>query len=50
MIITIEVIPNIELEQLILRHGEHCMVFEPKELVDIIALRLTKANGIYYKL
>ncbi|MEP7198166.1 MAG: WYL domain-containing protein [Saprospiraceae bacterium] len=36
LIITIEVIPNVELEQVILRYGEHCKVLEPKELVDKI--------------
>jgi predicted DNA-binding transcriptional regulator YafY len=40
MIITIEVIPNIELEQLILRHGEHCMVLEPTKVKDRIKKKL----------
>jgi predicted DNA-binding transcriptional regulator YafY len=41
MIITIEVIPNIELEHLILRHGGHCRVLEPVNLIDRIKKKLS---------
>jgi len=40
MTITIEVIPNVELEQLILRYGENCKVLEPEELKTKIQQRL----------
>ncbi len=33
LIVTIEVIPNVELDQMILRYGDNCKVLEPKELV-----------------
>jgi predicted DNA-binding transcriptional regulator YafY len=41
--ITIEVIPNIELEQHILRYGENCKVLEPEELKLKIQERLNSA-------
>jgi predicted DNA-binding transcriptional regulator YafY len=41
--ITISVIPNIELEQLVLRHGENCQVLEPKHLRERIEDRLRQA-------
>ena len=46
-IVTIEVIPNFELEQLILRSGEKCKVLEPIELVSKIAKRLKLAGDNY---
>ena len=47
LIITIEVIPNIELEQLILRYGENCKVMEPKHLREKISSRLKDALSNY---
>jgi len=47
LIVTIEVIPNVELEQLILRHGEHCQVVEPVELRLKVFNRLKNALGKY---
>ncbi|WP_370089413.1 helix-turn-helix transcriptional regulator [Ekhidna sp.] len=38
--VRIEVIPNIELEQVILRYGEHCIVLEPESLRKKIANRI----------
>lgn len=46
--VTIEVIPNVELEQLILRYGENCRVLEPEGLKTIINQRLTNARNNYY--
>jgi len=40
--VTIEVIPNVELEQLILRYGENCKVLEPDYLRQQIQERLKK--------
>lgn len=40
LVITIEVIPNPELEHVILRHGEQCKVLEPVELKSKINNRL----------
>lgn len=45
--ITIEVIPNFELEQLILRYGEHCQVLEPSELRERIRSRLLTSAKNY---
>lgn len=47
LIVTIEVIPNVELEQLILRHGEHCHVVEPAELRVKVFNRLQNALEKY---
>lgn len=47
LIITIEVIPNVELEQLILRYGENCKVLEPEELMLKVNNRLGKALNLY---
>jgi predicted DNA-binding transcriptional regulator YafY len=47
LIVTIEVIPNVELEQLILRHGEHCHVLEPAELRAKVLNRLKNAKAKY---
>lgn len=47
LIITIQVIPNPELEHLILRHGENCNVLEPEELKQRIQGRLRGALGNY---
>lgn len=47
MIITIEVVPNFELEQLILHFGENCKVLEPVELKDKISSRLQRAGNHY---
>jgi predicted DNA-binding transcriptional regulator YafY len=47
MIISIEVIPNIELEQLILRHGEHCRVLEPELISNQIEKRIYKSLKLY---
>lgn len=47
LIVTIEVIPNFELEQLILRYGENCVVLEPVELKDKINSRLSAALNNY---
>jgi predicted DNA-binding transcriptional regulator YafY len=47
MIVTIEVIPNYELEQVLLRYGENCKVMEPSELRDKIATRLRAATDNY---
>ena len=45
--ITIEVIPNVELEQLILRYGENCMVLEPEELKIKLQKRLKDSLSNY---
>lgn len=45
--ITIEVIPNIELEQLILRYGENCRVLEPESLKDRMHNRLQDSISNY---
>jgi predicted DNA-binding transcriptional regulator YafY len=45
--ITIEVIPNVELEQLILRYGENCKVLEPDYLRQQIQERLKKSIQNY---
>jgi len=45
--ITIEVIPNVELEQLILRYGEHCKVLEPIELRKKIIDRISAIDLSY---
>lgn len=47
LIITIEVIPNLELEHLILRHGENCEVLGPEELRGRVQERLKKAVANY---
>jgi predicted DNA-binding transcriptional regulator YafY len=47
-IVTIEVIPNMELEHLILRFGEKCKVLEPIELVSKISERLKLASDSYH--
>jgi predicted DNA-binding transcriptional regulator YafY len=47
LIITIEVIPNVELEQLILRYGENCKVIEPEELKLKMRERLNDALKKY---
>lgn len=47
LIVTIEVIPNIELEHLILRHGENCKVLEPEELRVRVRERLKNAVASY---
>lgn len=47
MIVTIEVIPNPELEHLILRHGENCKVLEPEELRVRVQERLKNAVASY---
>lgn len=47
LIVTIEVIPNYELEQLILRYGENCIVLEPKELKEKILSRIDKSLSNY---
>ena len=45
--LTVEVIPNVELEQLILRYGENCQVLEPKQLRTRIQERLNEAAQNY---
>jgi predicted DNA-binding transcriptional regulator YafY len=45
--INIEVIPNVELEQLILRYGENCKVLEPEELNNKIQERLINSLNNY---
>lgn len=45
--VIIEVIPNVELEQLILRYGENCRVLEPEGLKVSIESRLRKAMTNY---
>ena len=45
--VTIEVIPNVELEQLILRYGENCKVIEPEELKLKMRERLNDALKKY---
>lgn len=47
LIVTIEVIPNVELEQLILRHGQNCKVLEPVDLRLRIQQRLNEALENY---
>lgn len=47
MIVTIEVIPNPELEHLILRHGENCKVLEPEKLKTKIQQRLADSLTHY---
>jgi predicted DNA-binding transcriptional regulator YafY len=42
-----QVIPNVELEQLILRFGEHCKVLEPLELAAKISERIKEASKLY---
>ena len=46
-IVTIDVIPNIELEHLILRFGEKCKVLEPNDLVAKISERVRQAANNY---
>lgn len=45
--VTIEVIPNYELEQLILRYGENCIVLEPFDLRERIHRRLNESLKKY---
>ena len=45
--VTIEVIPNVELEQLILRYGENCKVLEPMGLKERIQARLESSIKNY---
>lgn len=45
--VTIVVIPNFELEQLILRYGESCGVLEPSDLRERIVKRLADASTNY---
>jgi predicted DNA-binding transcriptional regulator YafY len=45
--VTIEVIPNVELEQMILRYGENCKVMEPEGLKERIQERLKKSAQNY---
>lgn len=45
--VTIEVIPNVELEQLILRYGENCKVLEPEGLREKIQTRFKDALTNY---
>ncbi len=40
--VTIEVIPNFELQQVILSYGEHCRVMGPESLVEILSDRVRK--------
>lgn len=47
-IVTIEVIPYMELEHLLLRFGEKCKVLEPIELVSKISERLKLASDSYH--
>lgn len=47
LIITIEVIPNVELEQLILRYGENCKVLEPEGLKQKIKDRIENSFKNY---
>ena len=47
MIMTIEVVPNFELEQLILQFGENCKVLEPVELKEKILERIKRARDNY---
>lgn len=47
LVVTIDVIPNVELEHLILRHGENCKVIEPNELRLKILQRLKEAMENY---
>jgi predicted DNA-binding transcriptional regulator YafY len=47
VIVTIEVIPNFELEQLILKFGENCVVLEPRELREKISSRIDKSLSHY---
>lgn len=46
-IVTIDVIPNMELEHLILRFAEKCKILEPLDLVNRIAERLKMASSNY---
>lgn len=48
--VIIEVIPNVELEQLILRYGENCRVLEPSSLRQRVIQRLELANKNYQEL
>ncbi len=45
--LTIEVIPNFELEQLILSFGENCKVLEPQDLQERIKGRVLRMNDVY---
>lgn len=47
LIVTIEVILNYELEQLILKYGENCKALEPEELASKIEQRLKVAVANY---
>lgn len=49
-IVSIQVIPNIELEHLLLRFGEKCIVLEPGSIRATIENRLSKALGNYAEL
>lgn len=48
LLVTIEVIPNFELEKLILSFGERVNVLSPNFLRNTIAERLSKASSIYH--
>ncbi len=47
LIVTIEVIPNVELKQIILRYGDNCKVLEPEQLTRKITETLKKALDNY---
>lgn len=47
LVVTIKVIPNPELEHLILRHGENCRALEPEDLKLRIRERLRKSLANY---
>lgn len=46
-VFTIELIPNYELESLLLSYGENLRVVQPASLVDKLARRLKKTMGLY---
>ncbi|MEQ9302445.1 MAG: WYL domain-containing protein, partial [Marinoscillum sp.] len=46
--VTVEVLPNYELEQLILSYGENCKVLEPERLKKTIKDRLNKSLKVYH--
>jgi predicted DNA-binding transcriptional regulator YafY len=47
LVISIEVIPNYELESLILSYGDRVKVLEPDSFQRVIATRLQKAASMY---
>lgn len=47
LIVSIEVIPNYELETLILSYGDRVKVLEPEGFQKVITGRLERAAGLY---